>query len=212
MPSRSLVSWTGPDPERVDAATIVFDARSLQSHGTSVTSEYALAFRLTTGPEWITRELHVTSRGDGWWRSLALRRGDDGQWNAAWEGAGGDQRPPELPDLRDALDCDLGLCPLTNTMPILRHDYVGAAHRGETGGRDFLMAWVSVPDLTVHQSLQQYNVGEPVHLGGALVGYASGRFRTTLEVDADGLVVNYPGLARRLDRVELQGRPGDRSN
>jgi hypothetical protein len=206
MPSRSLVFWWGADPERVDAATVVFDARSLQSHGTSVTSEYALAFRLTTGPEWITRELHVTSRSEGWWRSLVLRRGEDDQWNAMWDGAGGGHLPEELPDLRAALDCDLGLCPLTNTMPILRHDYVGAAHRGETGSRDFLMAWVSVPDLTVHQSRQHYSVSEPVHLGGALVGYASERFRTTLEVDADGLIVNYPGLGRRLDRVEVQGR------
>jgi hypothetical protein len=203
MPSRRLVLWRGPDPERFDAATVVFDARSLQSHGTSVTGEYALAFRLTTGPEWITRELHVTSRGEDWWRSLLLRRGDDGRWNATWDGAGGGQPPDDLPDLRDALDCDVGLCPLTNTMPILRHDYIGAAHRGETGSRDFLMAWVSVPDLTVHTSLQHYSVGEPVHVGGALVGYASGRFRTTLEVDADGLVANYPGLARQIDRVEL---------
>jgi hypothetical protein len=205
MPSRSLVLWRGPDPERFDAAMVVFDARSLQSHGTSVTADYALAFRLTTGPEWVTRELHVTSRGEDWWRSLLLRRGDDGQWNATWDGAGDGRRPGELPDLRGALDCDLGLCPLTNTMPILRHDYVGAAHRGETGSRDFLMAWVSVPDLTVHPSLQNYRISEPVHVGGALVGYASEQFRTTLEVDADGLVVNYPGLARRLDGVELQG-------
>jgi hypothetical protein len=93
-----------------------------------------------------------------------------------------------LPDLRDALDCGLGLCPVTNTMPILRHDYVGAAHRGEMAGREFVMAWVSVPDLTVHQSRQQYRVGEPVHLGGALVGFAGEGFRTTLEVGADGLV------------------------
>ena len=163
-------------------------------------------YRVTTGPEWITRELEVTSRGDGWWRSLALRRGDDGRWTAAWDGEGDGRLPEVLPDLDEALDCDLGLCPLTNTMPILRHDYVGAAHRGETGSRDFLMAWVSVPDLAVHRSPQRYEVSEPVDLGGALVGYASERFRTTLEVDADGLVVNYPGLARQLDRVDLPER------
>src|SRR5262245_4994346 len=100
MPSRCLAFWWGPDPERADPATVAFDGRSLHGHGTSVTSEYALAYRLTTGPEWVTRDLRVTSHGDGWWRSLALHRGDDGQWSAAWDGAGGGRLPGELPDLR----------------------------------------------------------------------------------------------------------------
>ena len=64
------------------------------------------------------------------------------------------------------------------------------------------MAWVSVPDLVVARSEQRYIVSDAVADGeGALVGYASERFRTTIEVDADGLVVNYPGLGRRVQSL-----------
>jgi hypothetical protein len=33
------------------------------------------------------------------------------------------------------------------------------------------------------------------------VHFATEDFRTTLEVDGDGLLVNYPGLARRIETI-----------
>ncbi|MPZ92353.1 MAG: hypothetical protein GEU68_12080 [Actinobacteria bacterium] len=128
--------------------------------------------------------------------SCVARRGE---WSADWAGEGLGSLPSQLPDLEGALDCDLGLCPLTNTMPILRHDLVEASHRGDDGSHDLVMAWVSVPDLAVRRSEQRYTVSDPIDEGGALVVYASEDFRTTIEADVDGLVVNYPGLGRRVD-------------
>lgn len=166
-----------------------------------MTASYALDYRLETGRDWVTTELDVRARGDGWWTSLVLRRSARGDWSAAWSGEGMGSLPTELPDLESAQDCDLSLCPLTNTMPILRHGLVGASHRGDEEAHDLLMAWVSVPDLAVTRSEQRYAVSDPVDEGGALVGFSSSGFRTTIEVDADGLVVNYPGLARRTERA-----------
>jgi hypothetical protein len=60
------------------------------------------------------------------------------------------------------------------------------------------MAWVSVPDLAVRPSGQTYTHLGRTGDGGGRVRYASGSFRSDLEVDADGLVVEYPRLARRL--------------
>jgi len=50
----------------------------------------------------------------------------------------------------DALDLDLGLSPVFITMPVLRHDL-------HNGGRaeEFLMIWISVPDLSIHASPQR---------------------------------------------------------
>jgi hypothetical protein len=97
----------------------------------------------------------------------------------------------ELPDLAGALDCDLGLSPLTNSMPVLRH---GLLEPGEPV--ELLMAWVAVPELTVHASAQRY-----VPLGEGVVRFESldGEFTADIEFDADGLVVDYPGIARRLN-------------
>lgn len=62
------------------------------------------------------------------------------------------------------------------------------------------MAWVSVPDLGVHASRQR-NVGlESESDGTHFVRYESrdGIFTADLTFDADGLVIDYPALARRL--------------
>lgn len=171
----------------MDAVALQLDVDSLSAHGTSLTAGYTLAFRLETGPGWVTRRLDVETRGSGWARSLRLTRSEGGQWEV---------EDGDLPDLAGAVDCDLGLCLVTNTMPILRHDFLGAAHRGEDLAGDFVMAWVSVPDLRVHRSEQRYSVGDPVDGGGATVRFRSERFTTTLEADADGVIVNYPGLGR----------------
>ena len=51
-----------------------------------------------------------------------------------------------------SLDCDLGLSPVTNLMPVLRHGLL-------SGGDAFQLtaAWVSVPDLGVHADGQRYD-------------------------------------------------------
>jgi len=196
-----MLSWRGPDPERFDSASVTLRPASLRALGSSMTASYALDYRLETGPDWVTTELSVRARGDGWWTSLVLRRSARGEWSAVWNGEGMGSLPTELPDLESAQDCDLSLCPLTNTMPILRHDLVGASHRGDEEAHDLLMAWVSVPDLAVTRSEQRYAVGDPIDEGGAFVGFSSPGFKTSIEVDADGLVVNYPGLGRRIERA-----------
>lgn len=55
------------------------------------------------------------------------------------------------------------------------------------------MAWVSVPDLAVRPSRQTYTHLRPGH-----VRFSSGDFRSDLEFDDEGYVVDYPELATRL--------------
>ncbi len=83
---------------------------------------------------------------------------------------------------------DLGYSPLFNSLPIRRD---GLHLGGE--GRDYVMAWVEVPSLDVSRSEQRY---EP--LAGGTIRYRSGSFTADLEVDDEGLVVRYPGLAERI--------------
>jgi uncharacterized protein len=82
---------------------------------------------------------------------------------------------------------DLAFSPLLNTLPILRDDL----HRGGSP-RDYVMAFIDVPSLEVSRSEQRY---EPFAEG--LVRFRSGDFTAMLELDDDGFVVRYPGLAVR---------------
>lgn len=156
---------------------------------------YRLEYALTTGDDYATSSLRVHAFGVGWRRVLELRRDGSGRWEILADAEGHLDAPPPGGDARlygDALDCDLGLSPLTNTMPVRRHGLL-------TGGGpvELLTTWVSVPDLSVRPSRQRYT-----HLGangdgdGVLIRFDSDDFTADIAFDRDGLVVDYPGIAR----------------
>jgi hypothetical protein len=90
-----------------------------------------------------------------------------------------------------AVDVDLAFSPLFNALPVRRL----GMHRN-VGEHDLRVVFVSLPSLhveLVHQTYRTVSVGErPV------VAFSSGSFGAELTLDAEGLVVDYPGLARRL--------------
>jgi hypothetical protein len=140
----------------------------------SAPTPYRAASVLAAGGDWATRRLRVEVGGVG---SLELRHDGKGHWAGVENAA----------ELEGVLDCDLAFSPLTNLMPVRRH----ALHE-QPGTVDFEMAWVSLPDLKVHRSEQRYE-----HLAPGRVRFSSDGFTADLELDANGLVVTYPGLARR---------------
>ena len=158
---------------------------------------YRLNYGVRTAGRWITTQLRVQTSGAGWWRFLYLARSTEGVWTCTTKSEGDLDAPPPGGDasaLSAALDCDLGDCPLTNTMPVLRSNLLNGT-RGQAS--DITTALVSVPDLSVHPSPQRYSFIRRDHAGVRL-GFASGSFETEIEFDRRGLIRHYPGLARRV--------------
>lgn len=200
MTTARRIEWRGiDDPHRRDAALVELGEHSLRAAGGSVADGWVSAWSLETASGWVTRELRVTTAGPGWRRRLVLLRAADGTWSAEADAAGRPDLPePGLADpaaLAGALDCDLGLCPLTNTMPILRLGLL----TGPVPETELLMAWVDMPSLAVHASGQRYGSADPSLRVGQEVDYASRdrSFHARLSVEPDGLVLDYPQLARR---------------
>ena len=197
--TRRSVAWVKDDPFGVEFAEVTLSGDSLSAVGVSVGTEpavYRLDYTLQTGPRWVTTRLALTARGEGWERTLDLRRSDAGVWLAVAESTGDAPLPPpggDVAQLTGAPDCDLGLSPLTNTMPVLREELLEGDRSVE-----FLMAWVSVPDLGVHASPQRYT-----SLERRLVRYESldSDFTADITFDSDGLVVDYPGIGRRIEPI-----------
>jgi hypothetical protein len=122
----------------------------------------------------------VTPHGAPGWVGLA----PDGQGH--WRDA--DARA--LPELDGCIDIDIWPTPFTNTFPIRRQPLA----IGER--REFVMAWVSAPELTVRPMRQGYTrLADRLYLYQNLDG--SG-FRAELSVDDDGVVLDYQGLFRRV--------------
>jgi hypothetical protein len=185
-PMLRLAIWQGVDEWRAEAAQVDLGPRDLGATGTQIGADprpYRLDYELEVGSGWITNRLSVQVTSAVGRRELLLEHDARGAWRRDGEPA---------PELAGAFDCDLGLSPLTNLMPVRRH----GLHERE-GVADIVAAWVSVPDLAVQPSRQRY---EHVHTGVVRfidLGAHEG-FTAELDLDADGLVLMYPGLARRV--------------
>ncbi|MFF5263315.1 putative glycolipid-binding domain-containing protein [Actinomadura viridis] len=187
-------------PEGAEIAEVRVTPGRLAASGAAIGGDplpYRLEYELTTGDRYVTSRLLVeaygTDPGTGpWRRSLELLGRPEGEWTVGARAEGHVAMPPPGGDaaaLRGALDCDLGLSPLTNSMPLLRMLDGGGADRAE-----LLMAWVSVPELTVTPSRQTYEV---VRRDGevTVVRFSSPGFTEEI-VFRDGLVLDYPSIGR----------------
>jgi hypothetical protein len=66
---------------------------------------------------------------------------------------------------------------------------------------DFVMAWVSVPDLAVHRSPQRYSFVRAIDDERSVVRFESltdDGFKADITYDAEGLVLDYPGIGTRM--------------
>jgi hypothetical protein len=197
-----LLIWTGLDVWRAEAALVNLAASGLSARGTQLGVDplpYRLDYVLEAPEDFVTRALHLDVAGDGWARSLRLTHDGEGSWSCESEARGAVRLPPpggDVAALDGALDCDLGFSPLTNALPIRRHSL---HERPET--HEYLMAWVSVPDLGLHAYGQRYEHVR-ADADGTVVRFAdlglSPGFVAELELDRDGLVLVYPDLARRV--------------
>ena len=106
-----------------------------------------------------------------------------------WTDAGGTPLP-----LDGCVDIDIYPSPFTNTLPMRRLTDVVV-------GRPVAIsvAWVLLPALTIRATRQEYTLLE-CDLGGAKWRFRGleSDFTAELAVDAQGLVRDYPGIARRL--------------
>ena len=200
---RRATAWIKDDPFGVEFAEVQLGPERLAAKGVAIGTSpvpYRLDYELETKAGFVTSRLLVTSSGQGWRRALDLQQGKAGAWEVLAEeegqvdlpSGGGDPRA-----LEEALDCDLGLSPVTNLMPVLRHGLLAGG-----GPVELITAWVSVPDLSVRPDGQRYSF---LRAGAdhKMLRYEAtdGTFAADITVDREGLVLDYPGIARRLTSV-----------
>lgn len=133
-------------------------------------------YEIVCDAAWNTRRADIALRSDDHDLSLALTV-EDGRWYESGK---------ERLEVRGCVDIDLGWSPSTNTLPIRR---LGLAV-GEKSGI-LTAAWVRFPELTLEPLPQEYQrLAERRYL------YSSrgGAFTAELDVDDNGLVIDYEGI------------------
>lgn len=185
-----MLSWIGQGGLRLEAVRVVLGERSLRAHGSVVAAahdgaeSYSASYALSTDESGGVRRLTVrTIRAQGE-QHITLSRSEEGIWLV--DGDHGAART----DFDGALDVDLAFSPLFNALPVRRL----GLHR-DAGDHVLPMVFVALPGLEaiqVRQSYRTVSLGDP-----CVVSFASDSYQADLTVDADGLVLDYPGLARR---------------
>lgn len=175
----SFAAW-----QFVDAVTgfeVVYpEPGRLRGHTSAVEDgqAYAVHYDIRLDAQWRTREVRVrndTVAGPG---SVLLLSDGEGRWTVDGEPA---------PHLDGLVDVDLEASACTNTLPV---------HRLPMPSDEVVPAsavYVQALDLGVRRLDQTYR-----RLDAHRFDYGSeGGFRAVLEYDHSGLVLDYPGIARR---------------
>lgn len=166
------IRWRGLDPASLEHCHVISTERDTRSRGTIITPTYGLFYRI---------KLDDTERV----RTVRLERTDGAVMELFSDGAGNwsDDRAEPLSALKNCLDIDIWPTPLTNSLPLWRCQFtLGEPQR-------FAMAWIDADTMTIKRSEQVYTRLDPSH-----VRFQSADFERVLEIDADMLVVDYPGL------------------
>ncbi|MGH2532821.1 MAG: putative glycolipid-binding domain-containing protein [Thermomicrobiales bacterium] len=168
---RLLPSQKGPVAEG-QIITTLFEERPLR-----------LSYLVQCDAQSRVREVRVIAES----ASTAVRIRADGEGH--WTTDGGDA----LPMLDGCIDVDIMATPFTNTLPIRRL----GLRTGQAA--EITVAYVKVPTLDVVAMPQRYTCLESRPDGG-LYRYESldTGYTNELTVDADGLVLNYPGIWKRV--------------
>jgi hypothetical protein len=146
---------------------------------------FRLNYRLAWDESWRLRDAELVVVTERFTRSLRLQTDGQGHWRH------GDGRTIDALD--GCMDVDIWPTPFTNSFPI-RREPMAVGDR-----RQFHVAWIFAPELTVHPQPQAYTrLADRLYLFESLDG--SG-FSAELPVDEEGIVVDYPVLFRRVREV-----------
>ncbi len=188
----TMLTWAGVGASRLEAVRVVAGVRGIRATGSIVAAAaeeapaYSASYSLATDEVGMIGRLTVritTASGE---RHVALSRSEEGIWLVD-HGAGAVRT-----DFDGAADIDVAYSPLFNALPVRRL----GLHRS-AAEHELPMVFVDLPSLEVGLTRQTYRT---VSVGPerSVVSFASERFVAELTVDSEGLVIDYPGLAKRL--------------
>ncbi len=189
-----MMTWQGVAAPRLEAVRLLVSDGRLRASGRMVaaadparsTEAYSASFEFTVDRSGdVGRGLLRTITADEE-RQISVGRTEDGVWLID-HGQGAARN-----DFDGAADVDVqGLVTFT-ALPIRRL----GLHR-QPATHDLPVLYVSMPDLSVRLMHQTYRTLSTTETG-AVINYTVPDFSADLTVDADGLVIDYPGIAKRV--------------
>jgi hypothetical protein len=177
--------WEGPGLEHL---RLVTSDGGVVANGLVIGLEggrpFRIGYEIRCDGRWRVREVQAAAPDSD---RPVLELLTDGEGH--WKGPSGEP----LPELEGCIDVDISVTPSTNTLPIRRL----GLKPGESAELD--VTYIRVPELLVGPERQRYGCLQTRAEGGLyrFEALPSG-FTAGLPVDDEGLVLDYPGLFRRV--------------
>jgi uncharacterized protein len=181
------VMWTPWERPGLEHLRLVTSDGGVVANGLVIGLEtgrpFRIGYEIRCDRHWRVREVRAAAP-DSERPVLELLADGEGRWKRR----GGES----VPDLDGCIDVDISATPFTNTLPIRRL----GLKPGES--EELAVTYIRVPELLVGPERQRYGCLE-ARVGGGLYRFEAlpSGFTAELAVDADGLVIDYPGLFRR---------------
>jgi hypothetical protein len=188
MMNHMRLVWVPEDEPGIEDVRVAHDPRSVTDFSSTVIRLWEgqplrVAYHMVCDAQWHVRRLVAASLGEAVGeRNIRLFSDGTGNWH--------DDKGQPLDTLQGCIDVDIMLTPLTNTLPIRRLQLAP----GES--REISVVYIAAPDLSIRPFRQRYTRLDD----GQRYRYESldSGFTADLLVDDDGIVIDYPGIWRRV--------------
>ncbi|KAA0106126.1 putative glycolipid-binding domain-containing protein [Mycolicibacterium sp. P1-5] len=187
----AILTWRAHDDSRMESARVQLSGNRIKAYGRIVAAAaptnpaFSASYDLVTDETGATKRLSMSVTLAERDRQLSIARDEEGMWLIT------DHQGQSRGAYEGAMDVDVVFSPFFNALPIRR---TGLYQRGDSV--TLPVVYVSLPDLTVKQATISYGSSGPNSGDG--IKLHSPAAETTITVDADGFIVDYPGLAERI--------------
>jgi hypothetical protein len=167
-------------PDRIEADGLILQTKAGRG-------PFRARYRIEAAPDWTMRrcEIRVEEPCQGE-RRLDLHIDGDGRWRD-------EAARKALPELDGCRDVDIQISPFTNSLPI------GRLTLAQGRSAEIRAAYITVPELTLAPAPQRYTRLGPDRY--RYEGLGTG-FAAEIAIDAEGLVLDYPGVFQRVERPD----------
>ncbi|MFN8071639.1 MAG: putative glycolipid-binding domain-containing protein [Mycobacterium sp.] len=184
----AVLTWRSHDVSRIESARIALSGNRIKAHGRIVAAAsgahpaFSASYDLVTDDSGATKRLSLNVTSAERERQMSIARDEENMWLIT------DHEGESRAAYNGAMDVDMVLSPFFNALPIRR-----TGLHTTTDKVTLPVVYVYLPDLTVTAAEISYT-----GLGGGAIELKSPVAETTVVVDDEGFIVDYPGLAERI--------------
>lgn len=186
----AILTWRAHDVPRMESVRVQLSGNRIKAYGrivaaaTEVHPAFSASYDLVTDDSGATKRLSLTVTMAERERQLNIARDEENMWLVQDKQNQATREPHD-----GALDVDVVYSPFFNALPIRR---TGIHERAES--LSLPVVYVRIPELTVETVVVDYASDGP----NAGIKLKSPVAETTITVDDEGFIRDYPGLAERI--------------